>query len=190
MRKIGVDIDDVLLELAQPFLDFHNATYGTSFQFSQFCSYYLPLFLGGTFEEAVEKLGKFYKTRYFLSLKPVPGAREGISRLQEYAELDVITSRIPELFLITRQQLQQHFPGTLPDSLHFARNPYIGKQIPAKREICTRVAITELIEDSLEHAQECAAAGIHVYLLDYPWNQSSEAIPGVTRVKSWDDITL
>lgn len=186
---MGVDIDDVLLEFAPGFLDFHNASYGTSFQLSQFCSYYLPHFIGGTFEQAIAKLERFYQTPYFHNLKPVPGSLDGVMRLQKKAALSIITSRAPELFEVTHTQLRKYHPGQFP-MVHFARNPYIGTHSPTKKEICTRLGITQLIEDSLEQARECAAAGINIILFDKPWNQSQEEIPRVMRVTGWHDAYL
>lgn len=189
MQRIGVDIDDVLLELAQGFIAFHNEEYGTQLVFEQFISYYLPKVIGGTFEEAFAKLERFYQTPCFHNLKPVPGSLDGVMRLQKKAALSIITSRPPELFEVTHTQLRKYHPGQFP-MVHFARNPYIGTHSPTKKELCTRLGITQLIEDSLEQAKECAAAGINIYLFDKPWNQSQEEIPRVMRVTGWHDAYL
>ena len=189
MRKIGIDIDDVLLELTQAFIKYHNETYGTQLTFKEFTSYYLPKVIGGTFNEAVAKLDNVNQTHYSFNLKPVPEAREAITRLQEKARLSVITSRSTKLFSITRQQVQNHFPGSLADSIYFARNPYLSSSGLTKKDLCLKLEISTLFEDSLEHARECAAAGIQVYLIDYPWNQLQEEIPGVTRLtKGWAEL--
>lgn len=61
-----------------------------------------------------------------------------------------------------------------------------GKEI-RKSDICKKLGADLLVDDQLEHAEDCARVGIEVLLYNSPWNQG---IPlcGVTRVYSWHDI--
>lgn len=66
---------------------------------------------------------------------------------------------------------------------------YISKP---KSLICREIGVDVLIDDSLEHAFDCAKLGIDILLYDkegnYRWNQSDYHRDNVNRMTSWKQI--
>lgn len=188
--NIGVDVDDVLAELMQTYLDYHNEHYSTKVQKKDMFSYAFHEVFGGTEQESRDKVLDFYETDFFHNLKLVPGAKEGISQLAEKHQLCVITARPPTIQKQTKQWLNKHFQ----DSFHCINLTNQWYSTPDKQRTKSQVGkeqkIQIMIDDSLHHALDCAAQGIFVLLVDlgYPWNQSKNLPSNVKRVKSWEEI--
>lgn len=188
--NIGVDIDEVLAELTEAFLEYHNDIYGTSFKKKDMFSYSYHKVIGGTEEEMRQKVLEFFNTEFFHNLKTVSGAKKAIALLAKKHQLSVITARPHVIRQQTEQLIARHFPK------HFSSitltNQWHGEgQRSFKSEVCKKKNISIMIEDSLHHAKDCAAQGIYVLLVDfkYPWNQTSEKLPeNIKRVHSWKEI--
>src|SRR3989344_278504 len=188
--NIGVDIDEVLAELTEAFLEYHNHTYGTSFKKKDMFSYAYHEVIGGTEEETKKKLMTFFDTDFFRNIKTVHGAKEAIALLAQKHKLSVITARPHFIRQQTEHLIESHFPKyfstiTLTNQWHGAG----AKRY--KSEVCKERKVSIMIDDSLYHAKDCAAQGIHVLLIDinYPWNHTSEKLPeNIKRVQSWKEI--
>jgi len=100
----------------------------------------------------------------------------------------VITSRPNFIRDKTCAWVEKYFPGTfedivLTDQYSASRNRVL------KSEICSERGIELIIEDSLDHAVDCARAGIKSLLIDCPWNNYSPDIPiEIRKVNSWEEI--
>jgi len=90
---IAIDLDEVLAEFIDSFIEFHNAVYGTNLTRNNFFSYKFWEAWGGTRKEAINKVYEFHKTPYFKNIKPVEGAIEGVKKIGKKNKLIVITSR-------------------------------------------------------------------------------------------------
>ena len=57
----------------------------------------------------------------------------------------------------------------------------------SKPDMCKKIGAVALIDDSLDYAKQCAAAGLPVFLFgDYPWNETAEPLDQrITRVGTW-----
>lgn len=189
--NIGVDIDEVLAELTEAFLKYHNHTYETKLKKKDMFSYSYHEVIGDTEEEMKQKILKFFNTDFFHNIKTVSGAKRAIALLAKEHQLSVITARPHIIRPQTEQLITHHFPK------HFSTinltNQWHGEgQKRSKSEVCKEKNIAVMIEDSLYHARDCAAQGIYVLLVDfgYPWNQVSEKLPeNIKRVHSWKEIT-
>ncbi len=188
--NIGVDVDDVLAELMEAYLRYHNQNFNTRTQKKDMFSYSYRAVFGGTEEETQQKVLKFFKTDYFRNIIPVPGSLEMVRQLARQHKLCIITARPHILRAETQQWLRKHFA----DAFHCINltNQWhgVGKK-KLKSEIGKEQKISIMIDDSLNHALDCAAAGIYVLLADfnYPWNQSTATLPeNIKRVHSWEEI--
>ena len=185
--KIGIDMDEVIAEFLLSFLDFHNEQYGTNLTKDQFESYHLWHAWGGTKEDAIEKVHAFHKTHHFKNIVPVDDAKRVILLLKEKHDLFVITSRQDAVAEETKVWIQAHFPQTFSD-VHFTNHFSKNGSEKRKGDICDRIDIDVMIEDSLDYAKECVRPNRRVFLLDRPWNRSQELSEGIIRVHSWNEI--
>lgn len=196
--NIGLDIDEVLLRLLDAFILYHNHAYGTRVVKDDFRSYSFEEILGGSKEEMKEKVLHFYTTPYFKDIQPVPGSQQGIARLagadrsERKNLLYVITARAAGIKDQTQESLAYHFPNRF--SGVELTDQWFGTSAEkprTKSSVCVDKNIEVMVEDSLMHALDCAAAGIKVLLLDlgYGWNQTSEKLPeNIKRAHSWEEI--
>jgi len=182
---IAFDCDEVLAMYVDAFVAFHNEVYGTSLTRDSFPVYSIARVLGIPIEEERRRLDAFHRTPHFERIRPYEDALEAIERLHGKDSLMIITSRQDDIIEPTRAWLDAHFEGKF-DAVYFSRYPGSGDRL-SKEEICLRNNVTSIVEDSLEHAMACAAAGIKAFLVDRPWNQAS--LPsGILRVGSLREI--
>lgn len=186
--KIAIDVDEVLAEYQNGFIEFHNKYYGTNLKRHHFAkSYKLEDAWGGTEDEAIDKVYHFYQTKDFKKMEPVPGAIEAVRKLAQKHDLFVVTSRQNFASPVTLEWLDKHFPDTFSGIL-FA-NHFAKEGAPKdKSEICKEIGAELLIDDSLTYAKDCAKKGIKVKLFDRPWNQTENLPKNIQRVFSWQEI--
>ena len=93
--KIGIDLDDVVLDFFPSFFDFYNRRYGVNFKISDVTSYNIwEIGIGRTKEEAVSFIDEFYESDDYDGIPFVEGSREGLDELGRDNELLIITSRL------------------------------------------------------------------------------------------------
>lgn len=183
--RIGVDLDEVLVEFMGGFIKFHNLRYGTSLRKEHFKTYKLWDTMGETKEDVIRKINEFYKTNHFRYLLPTKGAIQGIKYLKEGNDLVIITSRPDIISKETNFQVDMYFPNcfsAIELTNHYAENSR------TKLSVCDKHNIDVLIEDNLDYALECVKGNRKVFLLDCPWNQYPNLPKGICRVNSWEDI--
>lgn len=186
---IALDLDEVLADFSTALIKFHNDTYSTSLTRDKIFTYSFWKVWGGTRGEAIQKVRKFYFTKYFKDMKPVPGSVYGVGEIIERHELVIITSRPNDFIEETSRWIEKYFPSRFND-IYFAYNQWIReKGNESKLEICLNLGVDVLIEDSLEYAKECAKEGIEVLLLDCPWNQTKKLPKRIKRVYNWREIS-
>lgn len=189
MRRIGVDIDEVLADTLASYLVIHNEQFGTAFEPQQFRSYRWHEWMEIELETLLRRVQAAVDEGWLRSIPPLTGAVEGVLALRRMGELVAITSRWgPDAARDTAPWLHKHFSRAVP-TVHFARNEDIPISAPdarCKSEICHAEGVVLMIEDSLEYASRCAEAGVPSLLLDKPWNQG-DTPGGVFRVSSWSE---
>jgi len=185
--KIGIDLDEVLVDFLPALIRYHNATYSTSLSRDDFFTYHYWDVWGGTVEEAIKKVCDFHQTPYFKELEPISGTQEAIGRLKEGNELFIITSRQESIADATKDWVAKYFPGAFSDV--FLTNQYsLNGNKKTKKEYCELLGVEVLIEDQLKYALECLSRERRVFLLDCPWNKAKELPEGIKRVYSWQEI--
>jgi len=185
---IAIDIDDVLAEFIEGFIQFHNRMYGTSLIKKNMITYSFWDILNETKEEGVKRLYNFFNSSDFREIPPNKDALDILNILKKNHKLVVITSRPNTFEKKTREWINHHFPGIFSE-IYFLYNEDIReKRNKTKGEICEKLKVDVFIEDSLVYAEGCANKGIKVLLLDCPWNQSEELPENVVRIKDWNEV--
>lgn len=187
--NIGIDVDEVLAELLEAFLEYHNQNYNTKLQKKDMFSYSFHKVLGGTDKDTRKKLLDFFDTDLFHKIKPVPGSLKAVSKLVQEHQLCIITARPHIIRVQTEQWLQQHFPDCF-QSVNLTNQWHGEGAKQLKSEIGRKKRIDIMIDDSLNHAQDCASQGIYTLLADfqYPWNKAENLPENIKRVHSWKEI--
>lgn len=187
VMKIGLDVDEVLGNLIDPIMEFHNQEYGTNFSKEDVNSYGLEELWGGTKEETLEKVLKFYDHQLFHSIQPLPDSQKVLNQLYNSHELHIITSRPKQIQTKTENWVNHYFPKII-SGIHFAGG-WANENAKSKKEICKDVGIELMVEDCLDFAEDIALLGTNVLLYNYPWNQKENLPENITRVYSWEDIS-
>jgi len=183
--KIGIDVDDTIIEFMKGYLDFYNLIYKTSFKTEDVTNYHLwECGIHSSKEQSVLEVSKFQNSEFFDKLGLIEGAKEGIEKLSEKHNLYFITSRSPELRQKTIDFFSFHFPKNGYEFI-FSGEVYGGEKKP---EICRRLQIKYMIEDNSNYALGCAKEGIKVFLLEKPWNGNYIRHENITSVKNWREI--
>jgi uncharacterized HAD superfamily protein len=181
--KIGIDIDDVTSEFFSPFLEYVNKINGTSIKFEDITVYRSWEIMGVSQEKSLKSSDDFHAAGCLLYVNLIEGSKESINKLSQEHEVVFITSRPPHWEKTTHEFLKKH---ELHFPVHFAEHLSV-KVNKKKSEICLEHGVNIMIEDSKEHALDCAEKGIKVFLLDKPWNQNFEH-ENVERVRGWKEI--
>ena len=189
---MAVDIDEVLADFVNTFLTYHNSLYGSSLRKDQVNSYEFWELWDITKEEAIRRVYEFYKTPQFLNLPTIPGAKEGARSLARKHRLVVITSRPYDIYKDTNSWLEKNFSRCFSGRYftnQWAKADSKYNNHRKKSDICKKLHVDTIIEDSLECALDCASFVKNVILLDCPWNQCKSLPTNVKRVNSWKEIT-
>lgn len=185
---IGVDIDDVLADFSNTFIDYIQKKHQIRVRKHNLCYFEWYKAWGKTEEEAVAMIYEFLHSREFLSIKPKPGAKEVLWKLKKLGHRFIaITGRPATVDKKTKSWLNKHFPKIFDDyyctDFHIVKG---GKQ--TKGTICAQLGVDLLIDDYAGYARECVRKKIDVLLFKSPWNHNAKLIKGMTRVNNWEEV--
>jgi uncharacterized HAD superfamily protein len=183
--KVGVDIDDVVVDFMGGFLEFCNLKLNKSLCLDDWGSYFLYDVYGVSKQKELEIVEEFHNSDRFEKLGLIGGAKEGVGVLQKNHKLILITSRKPIFKEMTREFIKKHFGEGCFEIFH-SINPDEVKDMK-KSDICVNENVDLLIEDNQGYALEVAQQGITVLLLDKPWNKNVEH-ENIRRVEDWEGI--
>lgn len=198
--KIGTDLDECLAEFVYSFLNWHNDKYKTNFDREDIKSFNLWETIGGTREDAINKVYDFYKTKYFKELPVTFGSQHVLRTLSRKNDIFLISSRPYCVRDETRKWLDQHFNDIFDDVIltdewarysfatFFKRFIKLFGDGSTKANICKKLCLDFYVEDNLDYARDCARNGTKVFLLDRPWNRGGELLYGIDRVYNWNEI--
>lgn len=187
--KIGVDIDDTLLDFVGAFVRYHNERYKTRLKKVDFTSYSFDTAIGGTMNEAVEKVYELCMTNFFRERPPFSNAVKTINSLKQTYELFIVTSRPDYLLNQTIEWINRHFSNSF-SNIFFSSNHYTGRENSgkSKAEICLDKKISFMIDDSLEYCNQCSEKGVEALLFgNLPWNQDGKFGDKI-RVNNWLEV--
>ena len=185
--KIAVDMDEVLATFCDQFIEFHNYKYKTKYNKNDFFSFDFSKILNCSEKEALDRVEDFFKSESFKEIGLIPGAIEGIKKLKEKHELHLVTGRQEEIRDETINWINKYFPNTFK-TINFSNHYSKLYKKTTKAEICIKLGVKALIEDSLEYSKELEEHHIKVILMNVPWNQKENLPSNFVRVYNWDEI--
>ena len=169
MKRIAIDMDEVIADTFGERLKRYNEAFEASFEKDSFRG-------KNIFDVIPEERRDFMKVQmrepgFFTSLEVMEGAQEAIRELSEHYELFIVTAamEVPTSFAEKFIWLRTHFPFIDPMNFVFCGHKFV-------------IAADYLIDDHVRHFEDFPAEGI---LFDAPHNASKE---GYKRVHSWAEV--
>ncbi len=184
-RKIGIDIDGVVVNFMEGYLKFHNLKYKTFFNLEDITHYHLwECGIHSSRKNFIREILDFQNSNEFGGLKLIEGAKFGLNEISKKYRIYFITSRAIETKEKTIDFFYKHFPKNGYEFI-FSGEVYGGL---AKSEICNKLQIEKMVEDNAEYALGCAKKGIKTLLLNKPWNRNYRKHKNIIKVQNWIDI--
>ncbi len=184
--KIGIDLDEVLVNFMPCFLSFYEEVSGKKFPLEGMKSYsFWENGVGKDREEAIQLVDRFFESRASDELPLMEGAREAVSRFSEEGKVWIITLRPERYRRKTENLIRKNFPEANGNIVY--TGDFHGGNKKTKAEACLDLGIDELYEDNLHYARVCANYVSMVYLFDKPWNQG-KVKRNIFRVKNWREV--
>lgn len=188
-KKIGFDLDDVLLNFSDSLRGHMNQKYGKSIKREDLTTFYIEEIFGITSDDSRSVIDSFFFHDDHAQSLPMDGAQKVVEKLSANNKLYIITAKPSSLEKHTAEWLEEYFPAMF-EKVHFANFFDTKEKRRKKSEICIELGIEIFIDDSIDNAHDVSSVGIPVLLFDAPWNQTDELPPLVTRVRSWEEIDV
>jgi uncharacterized HAD superfamily protein len=182
-KVVAVDFDDVVFDCNTTLTQFHNARYGTQLTLDDITTWHLEEVWGTTVQEADRRIREYLETDFHHEAPLIAGAHDGLSELKNSGfKIMFVTSRSDRFLPQTKAWMDKNITG-LYDELIFTN--HFEAHARTKAEVCTEIGALCLIEDSIYHTENVAAAGIPVLLFHKLWNKSLHEDTNITRIHSW-----
>lgn len=172
--RVGLDLDDVVVEFINELVVFTNAIKRTDYSIDDITSYDCNALFDSP-EEKDEIIGMFYNSYMFKNLPFTNGFDRVYKRLSSKHHIYFITARYGDAIPITRQFFKEQ---ELPvDKLFFSKN----KGFEAKR-----LGLDLFVDDALHNLEHIAVnSSTKPVVFNRPWNQDNDTFH---RVYSWKDV--
>lgn len=172
--KLGIDIDDVVLNSAPLVIDMYNEWHGTKLVLGNWYTAEKNLAPWGVdvAQHAYDKVNEIIGSdEYFERVEAIEGIVEAID---EAGDADAVTGRPERLKAATYRALARHVPGRFSrdniDFTDFGGANHVDKVVIAHRE-----GFTNFFEDLPRHANDLVKGGVRTVLFGKnPWT-----LPGV-----------
>ncbi len=195
--RIGIDIDDTMVEFARKFVEFHNEKYGTNVAYEDLHTYYFMEPFNISVQTAVDRVFEFFNSNYAKNIKPIEGVSDGISWLKQSGHnLFVITSR-PDCFeSISIKWFDGNIEGGSKafDSIHHVAScdqdseKYLKVDHRSKESVIKDLSLDVYIDDHHKKLAGISEMGVITILFTRTWNKDKELLPNMYRADSWNDI--
>ncbi|MCJ7739711.1 hypothetical protein MUP32_00125 [Candidatus Microgenomates bacterium] len=186
--KIGIDIDNVLADSYNAFLERFNREFGTEIIYEEVDDFfYLEKYNTVDYHRRVTYVDSLATDHRFLSsISPYQEAIAAIGKWQEIGwMIHYITARPAVTKKTTQNWLKKHgFWGKLTTLDLFPEGKTYARDVEYKKDLADKLGLDVFIEDASAVAKNMK---IPVFLLDRPWNKG-ELPENVTRVKTWPEI--
>lgn len=183
--KIGIDIDDTLIDGTKPLWKFLNKKLNINIKFEDLTYEKMADQLGITREREAELYEEFIESEYNEQTLPLEGAVEAIDQLSKNNNLVIVTNRAIKEYHGTHEMIKRYFKNHISE-IYFGRN-HLAEIAKKKSIVCRENNIELMIEDNRKNAIDCYENGIRVILFDYPWNRKPHP-DGIIRVKNWKEV--
>lgn len=191
LGRIAVDMDDVLLEHAQAFVNYSNTFYGTKITVNDYSEDWSELWKVDYIE--LNARVAQYSYSEIPKFRPIKNAYNILRDLAKDYTLVIVTSRKKEYDQMSQDWIKKHYPHIF-SAVYFAGiwDTITPDSIKGtKAAICRELNIDYLIDDQLKHCLAFAEFGVQGLLFgDYSWNQTTDKLPdNVIRCPSWESVS-
>lgn len=188
MVHIGLDVDGIVADFFNPYVDFHNERYGTSFSVQDLYSHDLHTVFGLSFDAFLADVRTFFDTSSFRDIQPYAASLSLVPRLARTYTLRAVTARHVQTASDTAAFLQRYFNGCFHD-IHHLHDSYDTKAIDSRNKgsLCKQLGIHLLVDDSAANICSALKHGIQAVLVERPWN-IREAIPADVECVPLEDL--
>ena len=186
--RIGIDIDNVIVEIVPPLLPEMNKIFGTKLSYKDIYMYDFHTILGISEVEMREKFWKKKKLikKLFMAAKPVRGVQKAIKYLSKNHEIILVTDRPREFMSITTKWLSKwSIPRT---EIKHMIGGIKGKHTYAEFQKIHGLGFDVFIEDKLEDVILLTRHCSRVFLYKRPWNVTKNAAKSFVCVNNWEEI--
>lgn len=196
VKKIGIDMDDVLMEFGVPLFQFFNNRYGTNFTINDANQFDLDKVWQCDRETAIQAVLDFYNSDLHHEALPTNGSVDFAKNLKSQgAEIFIITARPEKFESVTKSWVNKHFPNIFTDIVflnhHGAGGTAENHKSKKKSEACRELGIDIFIDDALHNVNDVAnLTNAKVFLFDKPWNRNGELHHRVKRIFDWSEVEV
>ncbi len=184
MIKIGIDLDETIIDLINPLLAFYKNKTGKRIKKEELAVHNFWEVLGESQETIDELEREFYESETFDNLRAFPYAKESLYELRKNAEIFIVTARYNMAREKTPKWLEKNLRSLVTGV--FFTSDYLGTG-PTKKEVCEQHSLEFFIEDAAKIALQCASTNTKVLLFNQPWNQNISH-QNIRRVYSWQEV--
>ena len=192
MKKIAIDIDDVLACGAEGFVGYSNKFWGTKFCADDYDEDFAKLW-GIDNNQLKERMKHYFSTDTLSGYIVKEKSLESLIELKKHYKLKIVTSRNSMFKDMTYEWLDCNFPNIfLNEDVHFSgifdsQDEY--KINKTKKDIIKELDVDYFIDDQLKHCLAVSELGIDVILFgDYKWNQKTDLPQNVSRIHNWEGV--
>jgi hypothetical protein len=175
--RIGVDLDNTILDATSSHLHYYNLASGLSLTADDVNDFYIYRLYGWSPEERDKVFRQYGHDIHWNSL-PYPLAIESIGEITQNHHVTFITAR-PEKFRTVTIDWLERYKFKYHD-ITFTEN---------KLQACIDLKIDVLIDDAPHYAEEFTHQNIRVILYDQPYNRHI-AHDIVYRATNWNEVKL
>lgn len=195
---VAIDIDDVLAQSAQAFVDFSNLHWGTQLSIDHYSEDWATMW--GLNKDSLEHMrivrerGNEALTAIIPTMSRIDDAYSVLKKLKTKAQLIVVTSRKEVLKPETMQWLDMHYPGIFHQSVVYFTGFYerlaTGSWALHKGDMLRELGAHYLVDDQVKHCNGAAACGVKALLFGgYAHQSQSEAVDAsVVPVRNWQAV--
>lgn len=174
--KLGIDMDDVVVDFVPHFLQKYNRTHRTNYKSKDLKEYELSNTLHLPREDIQAEILRMQLGGDYAELPEVPFS---------VASIDWLNREGHEIYFVTNRVCARDTLKWLDDhKVKYDDVILSGKKIPIFKEL----GIDLVVEDNAETAINSADEGIDTLLFNRPWNEKYHLRDNMVRVYNWVNI--
>lgn len=185
-QTIAIDIDDVLADYAEAFVEASNRLFGTKIDRTDYTEDWFALWdVDAT--EFLRRRDELFKTDMHEVMKPKNDALATIDRLAKVYRLIIITSRHRSTRTATLDWVNAHYPVFREEDVNFSGiwdDDDRTAVLRTKGDIAANLNVDYLIDDQRKHCLAVAERGIKALLFG-PQTENDNLHENVTPVADW-----
>lgn len=188
---IAIDIDDVLADYAEGFIEFSNHHWGTHLTIDDYDEHWAKVWKV-EIAEVIKRAAFTHESGLVATLSPKLEAKPVLEELAQRYNLIVVTSRRIVNKADTLAWLKLYYPMLSEDVVTFSGfyDQLTDNSIhQTKGSILASLGVTYMIDDQPKHCLSAIEHGIEAILFgDYAWNRTVDVPDSVTRIKDWESV--